>query len=118
MSDGGLTIAVEWERTLDDLLERTSKFPKTMRYVLGARIDEAGIDVAVLLVDARFTKGERRRKALEEMNLRLNRLRVLVRLAHQRKCLDHGGFEHVVRALDAFGRGLGAWLRQASGAAA
>ncbi len=118
MSDGGLTIAVEWERTLDDLLDRTSKFPKAMRYVLGARIDEAAIDVAVLLVDARFTKAERRRRALEELNLRLNRLRVLVRLAHQRRCLDHGAFEHVVRALDSFGRGLGAWLKQVAGSGA
>ena len=115
MTEEPLRLALDWERIVDDLLDRTAKFPKAMRYMLGQRIDEAALDVLVLLTDARYTRGGRRRQSLEEMNLRLNRLRVLTRLAHSRKCLDHRGYEHVARALDAFGRGLGAWLRQASG---
>jgi hypothetical protein len=115
MSDAQLRIALEWERTLSDLLDRTEKFPKTMRYMLGQRIDETALDVAVLVTDARYLRGDRRRRAIEELNLRLNRLRVLVRIAHQRRCLDHRGYEFVSREIDTFGKGLGAWQKHLDG---
>ena len=46
------------------------------------------------------------------------RLRVLVRIAHMRRCLDARGYEHVSRGIDAFGCGLGAWRKQADGGVA
>ena len=107
-----LRLSVDWERTTADLMDRTEKFPKALRYVLGSRIDESAIDVAVLVTEAHYSRGERRRRLLEELNLRLSRLRVLVRIAHQRRCLDHRAYEHVSREVDQFGRGLGAWLKR------
>jgi len=44
----------------------------------------------------------------------LVRLRTLVRLAHARRLLDHGGYEHVSRRLDEAGRMLGGWLKERS----
>ena len=107
MSREGLELAVGWERFVGDLLDRTSKFPKALRYVLGQRLDEAALDVAEQLVEAQYTRGERRARSLREINLRLSRIRLLVRLAHARRCLDPRAYEHCSREIDAFGRGIG-----------
>lgn len=116
MTPEPLRILVEWERTLNDLLDRTAKFPKAVRYSIGARMDEAGIDIALLLTDARYARGERRRRALEEVDRQLNRLRILVRLAFARRLLATGGYEHLSRELDTFGKGLGGWRRPVAAA--
>jgi len=114
MSADGLRIAVDWERTVNDIFDRTMRFPKSHRFLLGQRIDEIALEVALLVTDAHFTRDDRRRTTLAELNLRLNRLRLLLRLSHQRQCLDTRGYEHVMRGVDAFGRGLGAWMKQLS----
>lgn len=111
MSEDGLKLAHRWESIADDLLRRTEKFPKIARYSLASRIDNLAIDVIEGLVEARYTKGRRRREALTELNLRLTRLRVLLRLANRRGYLPHRAYEHVSGEIDEAGRMLGGWLR-------
>jgi hypothetical protein len=41
----------------------------------------------------------------------LEKLRVLLRICHDERHLDHKGFEHVARNIDEAGRMLGGWLR-------
>jgi len=107
-----LRLAVAWERLAADLMDRTEKFPRAMRYVLGTRIDDAVVDVAVFLAEAQYGRGERLRRLLDDLSLRLTCLRVLVRMAYQRRCLDHRAYEYVSRELDDVGRGVGAWLKR------
>ncbi len=109
-----LPLFVHWERVLSDLLDRTQRFPKAWRFTLTRRIEELGIDILELVVDACYRSGPATRAALVDADRRLTRLRVLLRLAHGRRLLDHGGYEHVSRGLAEAGRMLGGWRKQQS----
>ena len=101
-----------WEQVLDDLLDRTLKFPKAVRFTLAGRMDNLALDILEHIVEARYSGGPRKAEVLREADLALARLRALVRLSHARRHLDHRGYEHVSRGLDEAGRMLGGWRRQ------
>ena len=98
-----------WERVVGDLLDRTARFPKAVRFTFAARIENLALDVLEELVEARYARGSAKAEALRRADGRLARLRVLVRLAHGRRHLDHRGYEHVSRGVDEAGRMIGGW---------
>jgi hypothetical protein len=49
---------------------------------------------------------------LKRINLRLERLRMLLRLCHRLKYLPHQRYEHAMRCLNEVGRMLGGWIKQ------
>lgn len=104
-----------WERVVGDLLDRTARFPKMVRFTFAARIENLALDVLEEIVEARYATGRDKQAALKRADARLARLRVVVRLAHERRYLDHRGYEHVSRGLDEAGRMLGGWRRHGAG---
>lgn len=100
-----------WEQTLADLLERTSKFPKSARFTFSQRIDNLALDIIETLVSARYSRSHHRIAQLRDIDGKLTRLRVLLRVSHSRGLLSHGGYEHTARRVDEAGRMVGAWLR-------
>ena len=115
MPDEELPLYTHWERVLDDLLDRTMKFPKAVRFTLAGRMDNLALDILEHIVEARYSSGRRKAEVLQRADLALARLRALVRLSHARRHLDHRGYEHVSRGLDEAGRMLGGWRRQQAG---
>jgi len=105
-------IFILWERTVADLLERTARFPKSLRFTFAQRVDNLAIDVLETLAEAQFARGGRKRELLAQADRLLLRLRVILRLCHTRRLLDGGGYEHLARGLDEVGRMLGGWRRQ------
>ena len=55
MVDGPRKLTLRWETLCLGLLERSARFPRSDRFIFGARLDDAALDVAVLLVDARLS---------------------------------------------------------------
>jgi len=110
---GELTVFAHWETALGDLLSRTEKLPKRVRPTLANRIDNLALDVLGKLVEARYSRDKG--AVLRSANLDLEKLRVLLRLAHDRALLDHAGYEHAARNIDKAGRMIGGWLRQRVG---
>jgi hypothetical protein len=110
MADGTLPVIVHWEETLHDMLRRTAKFPKHIRFTLSGRIDNLALDVYERLVEARYTRDKV--AILRRVNLDLEKLRLLLRLCHDEKHLDHRGFEHLVRNIDTAGRMIGGWIKE------
>lgn len=108
-------LLLRWEPFVGDLLDRTAKFPKAIRFTFAQRIDNTALNVLEQLVRARFGTGRLRAAALAEADLQIAQLRVLLRLAHARQMLDHRSYEHVSRELDDCGRMLGGWRKQAAG---
>ena len=104
-----------WESVLGDLLDRTARFPKVVRFTFANRIENLALDVLEDLVAARYAPKGEALGPLQRADGRLARLRVLVRLAHGRRYLDHRGYEHVSRGLDEAGRMLGGWRRAGNG---
>ena len=104
-----------WEDVLGDLLDRTARFPKAVRFTFSSRIDNLGLAVLEDLVEARYSAGAVKQDALRRADTSLAKLRALVRLAHARRYLDHRGYEHVSRGVDEAGRMLGGWRKQQAG---
>ena len=110
MADEVPPLFVLWEEMLDDLLDRTLKFPKVVRFTFSGRIDNLALDIFERVVEARYAPAGVKREALRHADLSLAKLRVLLRLAHKRRYLDHRGYEHVAERLDEAGRMIGGWL--------
>jgi len=109
---------VLWEKIAGDLLERTARFPKAWRFSFAVRIDNLALDVLERLAEAQVSPPGRKVMLLRDADASLLRLKVLTRLAHAQRLMDHGGYEHVARSLDEVGRMLGGWLKQQRGIAA
>ena len=110
MADEVPPLFVLWEELLDDLLDRTLKFPKAVRFTFAGRIDGLALDIFERIVEARYAPAGVKREALRHADLSLAKLRVLLRLAHKRRYLDHRGYQHVAERLDEAGRMIGGWL--------
>ncbi len=110
-----LPLLLYWERVAQDLLDRTSKMPKAMRFTFAQRIDNHVLDVLEQLAAARYAEPARKRLLLASIDEALARLRILVRLCHGRRLLDGGGYEHVARGLDEAGRMVGGWRQSLTG---
>ena len=108
-----LPLFVHWEKTLKDLLFRTGKFPKSVRFTLSSRVDNLALDILEKIIEARYSRDKS--EALGRASLSLEKLRVLLRISHDEGHLDHRGFEHLARAVDEAGRMLGGGIRSRSG---
>lgn len=111
VADDRFELPLLWERASDEIFNRSAKFPRDMRYTLGSRIDEGTLEIAVLIVDARYSSGAERKQTLREIDRQLNRLRVLVRLAYRRRVLNNAGYEQISIYLSEAGRMIGGWHR-------
>lgn len=103
-------VLAQWERFLGWLLQRTEKFPKRVAFTFRTRIDNLALDVFERLVEARYQR--QRSDLLRRINLDLEKLRLLLRLAHEQGVLDHRALLHACEELDQAGRMVGGWGRQ------
>ena len=111
--DDDLPIFVTWLDFLAWLLPTTAKFPKHIRFTFTSRIDTLALDVVEDLVEARYSRDKR--AILARANLRLEKLRVLLRLCHTLCYLPHARYEHAIRAINEVGTMLGGWRKQQEG---
>ena len=109
-NDDDLPVFVRWVEFVKWLLPTTEKFPKRVRFTFANRIDNLALDVVEDLVEARYAR--RRADRLKQINLKLERVRVLLRICHDLKYLPHGSYEFAMRSLDEVGRMVGGWIKQ------
>ena len=100
-----------WEEHTAWLLDRTARWPKTLRMTLTQRVESEALDIVGLLVRARYRR-RGRRDVLDEANLALERLRYLLRFARGRAALSSHTFEAAVRGVDEVGRMLYGWRQR------
>ena len=108
-----LPLFVQWERSVGQILDQTRKFPKSIRFTFSNRIDNLVLDILESIVEARFTPKGQKGRALMSIDMGLTRLRVLLRLCHDRQYLDHSSYEHLSRLVDEAGRMVGGWRSEA-----
>lgn len=106
-----LPLFLHWEKFLLWLLPKTGKFPRSVRFTFQQRIDNAALEVLEGILAARYCRD--RSGFLREVSLGIDKLQVLLRLAHELGHLDHRGYEHAARQLDEAGRMTGGWIKQA-----
>ena len=105
-----LPIFTAWSRFLSWLLDTTLKFPKRVRFTLSNRMDNLALDILEGLIEARYSKNKV--PLLTRINLQLEKLRVLLRIAYQKQYLATNSFEYALRELQEIGQMVGGWLRQ------
>ncbi len=90
------------------LLDRTRRWPKSLRFTLTQRLENHALDLVESLVIARY-EPRRRRAVLEGANLALERMRFLLRLAEGASACPPHTLEAAARALDEIGRMMFGW---------
>jgi hypothetical protein len=93
------------------LVPQVNKFPRDFKFTLGDRIVNAAFDVVEALVEARYTR--ERREILVRVNLRLERMRVLLRLSRDLGVFSLKSVEHSAKLIDEVGAMVGGWLKTA-----
>ena len=85
--------------------------PKQDRYTLWQRCEDGLLSLieSILLVSQRSAKDKL--PILEDASVRLNVLRVFVRLMKDTKAIDNGKYLAIEQGLDEIGRMLGGWIR-------
>ncbi len=105
-----LRLLEHWERFTAWFLEHTSRWPRSVRFTLTQRLENHALDVLETLVNLRYDPSARG-AGLPRLNLVLERMRFLLRLARQRTHCGPRGFAHAMKQIDTAGRMIGAWHR-------
>ena len=102
-------IFTHWYATLDWILATVEGFPRKARFSVASRIADAALDTMDLIVEAIYTK--ERLPLLQQINLCLEKQRVLFRIAHDRHYISPRQYEYIAGALDETGRMAGGWRK-------
>ncbi|MDP3935082.1 MAG: diversity-generating retroelement protein Avd [Candidatus Giovannonibacteria bacterium] len=84
---------------------------KQDRYTLGQRCENAILDVLENIILASQTPKSEKLPILERMSLKLNFLRVFIRLCKEMKVMDNKKYIILQEMVDEIGRMLGGWIR-------
>jgi hypothetical protein len=92
------------------LIPTLEKFPRSQRFLLGDRIEATALDMLEGLIEATYTRD--RARLLDRVNLRIEKLRFLMRLSMDLRYLDLDRYEYVANTLDEIGRLVGGWRKR------
>mgnify|MGYP000087679426 CR=1 FL=1 len=107
-----LPVFKKWLDFTQWLMPVVDKFPKRVRFTLSDRIINLLFDVVEGLVDAQYSR--QKQSILKQLNLKLEKIRVLLRIAHQQQFLSHQSHQQAIKLLNESGRMLGGWIKQQS----
>jgi four helix bundle protein len=94
------------------LIPRTTDFPRSQRFVVTKRLQDAALDFYERITEANGRRGRDRLAKLREADVALDKVRHYLRLAHRWQWLSMGQYEHGSRMVAELGRLLGGWIRQ------
>ena len=105
---------VIFTRTFDYLnwiLPVTNHFPKAHRHSVTRRLLDASFDMYEWLVQAHQVRGAKRKEALDQASVHLDKVRLYLRLAEQWKWLSKRQYQHAAKMVAEIGKLLGGWQR-------
>jgi hypothetical protein len=94
------------------LVQVTESFPRSQRFVLARRIQDAALDFYDLLIVARKVNVQERRDVLRRADAKLEMLRTCTRLAMELGFLPFGQYEHASGMVVEVGKMLGRWRQK------
>jgi hypothetical protein len=97
------------------LIPTVERFPRGQRFLLGDRIQTTALDALEGLIEATYSRNAA--PLLLRVNLLLEKLRFLFRLAKDLHYLDLRRYEFAARATDEIGRLVGGWIKAGRAAA-
>jgi four helix bundle protein len=109
MSHDEIPVFTRWYKFLIWVLDSTEKFPKKVRFTLSSRIDNITLDVLEKIIEAAYTHSKI--DILRSANLKVEKLRVLLRICYEKGYLNNRSYEYAVKELYETGRMLGGWIK-------
>ncbi len=98
-----------WFKTTDWILDKCDRLPKHTRFTIAGRIVNLALDTLELLTDALYSS--QKKAILLQINLNLEKLRLLFRLCFERKYLHLSQYEFVQNEINTAGRMVGGWIK-------
>lgn len=95
-------------------MQTTLRFPKAHRVTLGDRIDNHLLDMIETAVRARYARDKR--QLLQTLNIQIELLRHLTRIAVSLSLLQPKQYEFAARCTESIGAQVGGWIKQQSAA--
>ena len=89
------------------ILDRTARFPKHLRFSLVQKIERIALDLLELLIEAVYRSD--RDVLYLRVNLELEKLRIFLRLGHDRQLLSDDQLRHAIDEIDEIGRMWHGW---------
>jgi len=99
----------KWYKILDWILDTCEKFPKNVRFTISTKISNLSIEILDGLISAIYKK--EKKIHLIEINLTLEKLRIFMRLSHERKYLSNSQYHFISKELNLFGSMIGGWIK-------
>ena len=97
---------------LDWLIPRTLDFPRSQRFVVTKRLQDAALDFYERITEANGRKGKERLEKLRQADVALDKVRHYLRLAARWKWFSEGQYRHAAAMAAEMGRLLGGWIKQ------
>ncbi len=91
------------------LIPQLEKFPKSQKFLLGDRIETQLLDIMDLIIHSVYT--QIKTSILGVANMKIEKLRYLIRLAMDLKYLSLKRYEYISRCLNEIGKEIGGWIR-------
>ncbi len=94
-----------------NLNQAITSFPKTKRYTLGQKLDNATLEILELLFSVPTSSD--RVKILQQISIKLDVVKVLLRLGKDSQAINNNNYLSLESTLQEIGRMLGGWIRSA-----
>lgn len=92
-------------------LPKLASFPKDQRFLLADRIENILLDILELLITAVYEGAGQKRAILIKVNLRLDHLRFMMRLAKDMQYFNVKAYDFFCKQVLEVGRMVGGWLK-------
>jgi len=93
------------------LNQSLDNFPKAKRYTLGQKIDKTTLDIIELVITAGYLSRGQKLPILQKASIKLDLLKILLRLSQETKCLDNNKYQHLTSFTIEIGKMLGGWIK-------
>jgi four helix bundle protein len=97
------------------LIPRTLSFPRSQRFVVTQRLQDAALNFQEYLLEANRQRGRSRLERLHLADAELDKVRLYLRLAVRWAWLSEGQYRHVSAMVKELGELLGGWIKNTRG---
>lgn len=105
-----LSVFVKWTEFVEWLFPHSEKFPRRARFTIALRLENYALDIIEDLTVARYSKNKS--EILQRINMNLEKMRIMLRLAHKFRYLSTKSYEFACRSLNEVGSMIGGWIKQ------
>ena len=97
-----------WYKTLDWILNLAERLPKSVRFSLAKRLMELSLEIVELIIEVIYSKD--RKYKLQKVNLNLEKLRILLRVCHDRRYISAKQYAYISEQINTTGKMCGGWM--------